>query len=103
MAANSTWSETGWQGSYDYNKLAKYADYLVVMAYDEHFEGGDIGPVAGIDFVKASIEYAISKVDNQKIVVGVPFYGRFWKEGETIGGQGITINKIESLIKNYES
>lgn len=31
------------------------------MTYDEHYEGGAAGPVAGIQFVEDSIQYALSK------------------------------------------
>ena len=30
---------TGWQGSYDYEALARYSDYLMIMAYDEKAKG----------------------------------------------------------------
>ena len=28
---------TGWQGSYDYEELSKYASHLLIMAYDREF------------------------------------------------------------------
>ena len=41
VAANPNgWTE-GWHGSYDYAALAQYADHLMIMTYDEHYEGGD--------------------------------------------------------------
>ena len=76
VAANPNDWQLGWHGSYDYSALARYADHLVIMAYDEHYEGGEAGPVAGMDFVENSIRYALSKTTPDKIVVGVPFYGR---------------------------
>ena len=94
---------TGWQGSYDYKELSKYADYLMIMAYDEHYESGAEGAVAGIDFVEKSIKYALKYVDSEKIVVGLPFYGRYWKSGNSYGGYGVTIAKINNLISKYES
>ena len=103
VAANPAGISDGWQGSYDYQALSKVVDYLVIMAYDEHFEGGESGAVAGISFFEKSIQYALSQVSNQKIVVGVPFYGRYWKEGEEIGGYGITTKKIEEWINRYHS
>ena len=33
----------------------------------------------------------------------MPFYGRYWKNGSTAGGYGVTLNKIQSLINNYNS
>lgn len=103
VAANPNGINKGWQGSYDYENLANYADYLMIMAYDEHYEGGEKGAVASINFVEASIKYALKKVDNEKIVIGIPFYGRYWKEGATNGGYGITLNKINMITNNYET
>ena len=103
VAANPYNWQTGWHGSYDYNKLSKYADYLMIMAYDEHYESGTEGSVAGIDFVNMSIKYALKNVESEKIVIGLPFYGRYWKVGSSYGGYGVTLSKINNLINTYES
>lgn len=103
VAANPYNLNTGWQGSYDYEKLAKHADYLMIMAYDEHYESGTEGPVASISFVEKSIEYAISKVPKEKIVLGIPLYGRYWQNGASYGGLAVSLEKTEELVKNYKS
>ena len=61
VAANPNNWQVGWHGSYDYSALAEYADHLLIMAYDEHYEGSEAGPVASINFVENSIKYALSK------------------------------------------
>jgi len=91
----------GWQGSYDYTALAKYSDYLMIMAYDEHYQGGEPGPVASASFVEASIKYALQRVSKGKIVLGIPFYGRYWKNGSSYGGYGINAEHVERLIDKY--
>lgn len=103
VAANPYGLTSGWQGSYDYSNLAKYSDYLMIMAYDEHYEGGKSGAVAGIEFVENSVRYALRYVNSEKLVLGIPFYGRYWKNGSSYGGYGVTINKIEKLISKYAS
>lgn len=103
VAANPNNYKNGWQGSYDYEKLAQYADYLMIMAYDEHYEGGTEGSVASKSFIENSIKYALQRVPAEKIVVGLPFYGRYWKNGSSSGGYGVTLNKIQSLINEYNS
>jgi len=101
VAANPWGSDTGWQGSYDYVSLAKYCDYLMVMAYDEHYEGGEPGPVASGEFAEKSVEYALKNTEPGKIVLGIPFYGRCWKAGEEYGGYGISAYHIDKLVKKY--
>ena len=101
VAANPyNWTQ-GWHGSYDYTELAKYADYLFIMAYDEHYEGGDAGPVASVDFVEKSIQYALEKCDSEKIVLGIPFFGRIWSvSNDSINGIGVSNNRLEQIISD---
>jgi len=102
VAANPNGWTKGWHGSYDYKELAKYASYLMIMAYDESYEGSVEGPVASIGFVDRSIQYAINQgVSKDKIVLGVPFYGRYWKEGAATGGAGISNTKVDEMIAKY--
>lgn len=104
VAANpSNWTK-GWHGSYDYEKLAVYADYLMIMAYDESWYGSSPGPVASISFVDKSVQYAFANgVPNEKIVLGLPHYGRYWIEGQSTGGRGITNQRIQEMITKYQS
>ncbi|HHW47300.1 MAG TPA: glycoside hydrolase [Clostridiaceae bacterium] len=101
VAPNPYNATKGWQGSYDYASLAKYSDYLMIMAYDEHYQGGAPGPVASAGFVEASIKYALQRVPKEKIVLGIPFYGRYWKNGTSYGGYGINAEHVERLIAKY--
>ena len=103
VAANPYNWQTGWHGSYDYAALAEYADYLMIMTYDEHYESGPAGAVASIDFVEKSIQYALERVSSEKIVLGIPFFGRYWQNGSSYGGYGVSLTQIESILKNYEN
>ncbi|NMD70436.1 glycosylase [Bacillus sp. DNRA2] len=102
VAANPNGLTSGWNGSYDYSGIAKYSDYLMIMAYDESYPGSAAGPIASISFVEDSIQYAISQgVDKDQIVVGVGHYGRYWKEGTSYGGDGISNNQIQKALELY--
>ena len=104
VAANPNGWNTGWHGSYDYKALSDYSDYLMIMAYDESYFGGEAGPISSADFFNGSIDYAVKQgVPKSKIVTGIPFFGRFWKKGQTTGGSGITAADVEFLITNYQS
>ncbi len=104
VAANPNNWQTGWHGSYDYEALARHADHLVIMAYDEHYEGGEAGPVASFDFVENSIRYALSHASPDKIVVAVPFYGRVWGlDDSRIKGKGISSAAIQEILKSCEA
>lgn len=101
VAPNPFWTEKGWQGSYDYRNLAEYADYLLIMAYDESYTGSDPGPVASGNFVEKSIQYALERVPKDKIVLGIPFYGRYWDNDQNYGGYAVSSNKIEKIVQEY--
>ncbi len=101
VAANPHGYTEGWYGSFDYSRLAQYADYLMIMSYDEHYETGDPGPVASVGFVEESIKYALKYAPPSKIVIGLPFYGRYWKDDGSIKGKGTSLIKINELIGKY--
>jgi len=104
VAANPRGFTTGWHGSYDYKRLADYCDYLMIMNYDEHFYGSAPGPVSSAGFFKGSIRFALEQgVPKEKIVSGVPFYGRAWKRGDVISGIGLANRDVEYLLAHYES
>ncbi|MCR4842052.1 MAG: SH3 domain-containing protein [Eubacterium sp.] len=66
----------------DYEDLAELqnvADYVVLMAYDEHYDGSGQGSVASIPWVAEFIDETLKQgVSSSKIVLGLPFYSRLW-------------------------
>ncbi|MEF3306619.1 glycosyl hydrolase family 18 protein, partial [Paenibacillus sp. GYB003] len=103
VAANPTGATKGWLGSYDYAELAKYSEYLMVMAYDETSVGDpEPGPVASLDFVERSIQYALKLAPADRIVLGLPFYGRYWNAEGTINGDGIAGRTVVDLVSRYK-
>lgn len=103
VAANPYGTYTGWAGSYDYKALGKICDYVMIMTYDESYYGSDPGPVASSTFTENSLKYALKLIPANKLLLGIPFYGRYWKNGAAKGGSGITAYDAESLINRYKS
>lgn len=67
-----------WLKGYDFGGIGAIVDRMFIMAYDWHHAGGEPGPTAPILEVRNSIEYAIGKLNNKKIILGVPLYGYNW-------------------------
>ena len=102
VAANPNGWTAGWHGSYDYVKISQYSDYLMLMAYDESWPGSAPGPVASLAFVENSIKYLLNLgVDSKKIVLGLPFYGRIWKDDGEIKGEGVPNKNVPSIVNNH--
>lgn len=70
---------------YPYSDIANYSDRVFVMAYDEHWSSSAPGPVASMDWSRKVMEYAIKAIPEKKLIMGIPFYGRFWAEQATAG------------------
>jgi spore germination protein YaaH len=69
-----------WGAAYDFRSLGRIADFLVLMAYDQHTPLTPPGPVAAYDWVTAALDYAVHRVPPEKLLLGFPFYGREWEE-----------------------
>lgn len=66
---------------YDRAEQAQYADYIMVMAYDEHWKGcGEAGSTASYPFTEKAITGTLEEVPAKQLVLAVPFYTRIWTE-----------------------
>lgn len=101
VAANPNGWSTGWHGQYDYAALGEVCDYIFIMTYDESYESGPVGPVASYGFIEKSMQYALRRVPADKIMIGIPFYGRYWVSGQASGGKALTISDIQALVARY--
>ncbi len=104
VAPNPWGISKGWQGQYDMAALADICDTVFLMAYDDHYDGdANPGAVAGLPFVEKSVVQALKTVPASKLVLGVPFYGRYWIKGNATGGKALTVSDIGNLTARYES
>lgn len=74
---------------YNREEQGKIVDYVVAMAYDEHYAGSpESGSVASISFVTNGIDNTIKEVgEPSRVLVGLPFYARLWVETYTEDGK----------------
>lgn len=101
VAANPNDIKTGWQGSYDYKELNKYLDDFVLMTYDQSYYGSKPGPVASYNFVENSIRTMLKYTCSNKIVLGIPLYGRYWNTDNGIGGFYVKNKEIPNIASIY--
>lgn len=67
--------------SFDYRKLAAPVDYVILMAYDQHYAGSEPGPVAGVDWFENMLRLRQNDVPASKTIVAIGNYAYDWKEG----------------------
>ena len=77
---------------YDRRQQGIIVDYVVVMAYDEHYAGDDdAGSTSSVGWVEQSTERTIEwngvpQVPHEKVIVGLPLYTRLWCETKAVAG-----------------
>lgn len=90
--------------SQDYAAIAAASDRVRIMAYDNHYQGGDPGPVAPANWVDQLLAYAVTVIPREKLILGVPSYGYDWAPtGGKSNGRGITFEKAMSLANQHQS
>lgn len=78
-----------WSKCYDRKGLAEAVDYVMVMTYDEHWASSPVaGPVSSLSWVDYNLDLILNHyIPRSKLVMGIPFYAREWRE--TVDEQGV--------------
>ncbi|EOS58782.1 glycosyl hydrolase family 18 protein [Paenibacillus barengoltzii] len=95
-----------WSAFLDRRALAEVVDYLVLMAYDEHWAASPVaGSVASLPWVRSSVTRILEEDDvpPSKLILGIPLYTRVWtetvKDGKTeVNSKAIGMDKAQQII-----
>jgi len=63
--------------------FAKVTDRVILMAYDQHWEGGEPGPIAPQGWFVKQVQTAMKRVGGGKIVVALGSYAYDWHGSDT--------------------
>lgn len=64
---------------YNREEQANFADYVIMMGYDEHYSGSEeAGSVASLNWVKEGVANTLKEVPADQLILGMPFYTRIW-------------------------
>jgi len=86
---------------YDIVNLAKYNDYIFLMAYDEHNSGSDAGPISSQRWIEKATDWAARNIPNDKLILGLAAYGYDWTPQD--GGQTVSFNQAISTALDAET
>lgn len=95
---------------YDRKALGEAVDFIMLMAYDQHWAGGsEAGSVAELDWADRTVKNFLNTIPAQKLILGIPFYTRLWKEepGEDgkikLTSQALSMSAIDKIIKDNKA
>lgn len=71
----------------DYRLLGEAADQALLMTYEWGYSRGQPMAVAPVNLVRRVVDYAVSRIPREKLLLGIPNYGYDWPlpfcQGET--------------------
>lgn len=94
-----------WSRCYDRRRLSETLDYIMLMAYDQHWASSPVaGSVAQYSWVEDSVRNVLEEVPNEKLILGVPFYTRLWtvkntEEGDKVSSQVLSMDEAKKFIE----
>ncbi|WP_433946944.1 glycosyl hydrolase family 18 protein [Paenibacillus sp. SN-8-1] len=98
-----------WSLFLDRKALGEMVDYMMLMAYDEHWAASPVaGSVASLPWTRASVERLLTEdeVPPDKLILSVPLYTRVWseetKDGKTtVSSKAIGMKKAQDIVKAF--
>ncbi|RUT29033.1 glycosyl hydrolase [Paenibacillus zeisoli] len=98
-----------WSKFMDRKALAGMVDYMMLMAYDEHWAASpEAGSVASLPWTRAAVDRLLEEdeVSPDKLILSVPLYTRVWSEETkngktTVSSKAIGMKKAQDIVKNF--
>ena len=88
----------------DWETLGKGSvDRIYIMAYEEHYDEGEPGPVASFPWVTQIVNYAKNQdFDHSKLLLGIPLDGYDWDTDSDDAANGLTFEEVEQLLDDQD-
>lgn len=91
---------------YNWAEQGRVVDYVIFMAYDEHYAGSEeSGSVSSLPFVNNGVDLGLKYIPKERVVVALPFYTRRWQETKKGKKTEVTssvygMNSAEIMLQN---
>jgi len=88
LAPKTSATQAGaWYEAHDYAAHGRYSDFVVIMTYEWGYSGGPPMAVSPINQVRRVLEYALTEMPGNKIMMGQNLYGYDWTLPFVPGGE----------------
>jgi cellulose synthase/poly-beta-1,6-N-acetylglucosamine synthase-like glycosyltransferase/spore germination protein YaaH/peptidoglycan/xylan/chitin deacetylase (PgdA/CDA1 family) len=90
-------------GNDDYNPktLAKYNDYIFLMAYDQHNEESNPGDISNEQWVEKQLDDICTKIPAEKVILALACYGYDWPDQSV--GMPVTYQQAMANANRYHA
>ena len=88
------------EGNVPASQAARSCDFVVLMAYDQHYSGGPAGPICGTAWYQRALNSALGSIPPERLVVGMGNYAYDWTEGHS---PGVSLTYQEALLAAREN
>lgn len=88
---------------YNWKAQGEVVDYVVIMAYDEHYAGSETaGSVASYGYLTTAVDNILTMVPKERVIMAVPFYTRLWSETKENGATKLTSEALAMVTAEVE-
>lgn len=87
---------------YNRHEQSLFADYIILMAYDEHYGGGEeAGSNCSLPFLRDAVEGTLNEVPADQFICALPFYCREWLQtGEELDSKALEMDDAQAFFEN---
>ncbi|MBW7454261.1 glycoside hydrolase [Paenibacillus sepulcri] len=96
------------QTAYDHKALANIADMIMIMAYDQYWEGSQqAGSVSELRWAEEGIKQFLAYgIPRGKLMLGIPFYVREWRldsAGKLVDSKAVFMKDVAETIQQQDA
>lgn len=83
--------------AHDYPVHGKLASHVILMTYEWGYTAGPPMAVAPLNAVRRVLDYAVTAIPSNKILMGIPNYGYDWTLPYTPGTRATTVSNVGAV------
>ncbi|NLK63509.1 MAG: LysM peptidoglycan-binding domain-containing protein [Tissierellia bacterium] len=88
--------------AHDYPAHGSLADFVVLMTYEWGWRGGPPRAISPLNEIKRVLDYAVTVIPRDKILMGFQIYARDWRIPFQEGDEAATISVQDAINLAYE-